>query len=70
MDRGVKGAAAVRSYSRCRLLPVVCRSVYHLGTGPATQGPHALKKGEAEFKDMGMDYWLAKTHEVLARVQV
>ncbi len=25
-----------------------------------------LTKAEAEFKDMGMDYWLGKTREVLA----
>jgi hypothetical protein len=26
-----------------------------------------LKKAEAMFHDMGMDYWLGKTQEVLAR---
>jgi hypothetical protein len=24
---------------------------------------------QAEFKDMGMDYWLKKTQEMLARVE-
>jgi hypothetical protein len=28
-----------------------------------------LKKAEAEFKDVGMDYWLRRTQEVLARVE-
>ena len=28
-----------------------------------------LKKAEAEFKEMGMDYWLAKTQEVLDRLK-
>jgi class 3 adenylate cyclase/tetratricopeptide (TPR) repeat protein len=28
-----------------------------------------LKKAEAEFKDMGMDYWLRRAQEVLARVE-
>jgi len=30
----------------------------------------ALKKAEAEFKEMGIDYWLRRTQEVLERVQV
>ncbi len=32
-------------------------------------GFQTLKKAEAEFKDMGMDYWLRKAQEVLARVE-
>ena len=27
-----------------------------------------LKKAEEMFKEMGMDYWLSRTHEVLKRV--
>jgi len=28
-----------------------------------------LKKAERMFRDMGMDYWVAKTQEVLGRLQ-
>jgi class 3 adenylate cyclase/tetratricopeptide (TPR) repeat protein len=38
-------------------------------TGQKERALEALKKAEAEFKDMGMDYWLKKTQEVLARVE-
>ncbi len=31
--------------------------------------PKSLWKAEAEFKDMGMDYWLRKTQEALARLE-
>jgi hypothetical protein len=30
----------------------------------------ALKKAEAEFRDMGMDYWLHRTQEVLEQVKI
>jgi hypothetical protein len=30
----------------------------------------ALKKAEAEFKDMGMDYWLKRALEVLEQVKI
>jgi class 3 adenylate cyclase/tetratricopeptide (TPR) repeat protein len=38
-------------------------------TGQKDKALETLKKAEAEFKDMGMDYWLQKTQEVLARVE-
>ncbi len=38
-------------------------------TGQTEKALETLKKAEAEFKDMGMDYWLRKTQEVLARVE-
>ena len=38
-------------------------------TGQGEKALDALKKAEAEFKDMGMDYWLRKAQEVLARVE-
>jgi hypothetical protein len=28
-----------------------------------------LKNSEAEFKEMGMDYWLRRTQEMLARLE-
>ncbi len=37
--------------------------------GQTDKALEALKKAEAEFKDMGMDYWLRRTQEVLERVE-
>jgi tetratricopeptide (TPR) repeat protein len=41
----------------------------HADAGQPEKALKALKKAEAEFKDMGMDYWLQKTQEVLSRVE-
>jgi tetratricopeptide (TPR) repeat protein len=38
-------------------------------TGQREKALEALNKAEAEFKDMGMDYWLRRTEEVLERVK-
>jgi G-protein signaling modulator 2 len=38
-------------------------------TGQREKALETLKKAETEFKDMGMDYWLRRTQEVLERVQ-
>ena len=38
-------------------------------TGQKDKALKALKKAEAEFRDMGMDYHLRRTQEVLARVK-
>ena len=38
-------------------------------TGQKEKALEYLKKAEAEFRDMGMDYWLRRTQEVLERVQ-
>jgi class 3 adenylate cyclase/tetratricopeptide (TPR) repeat protein len=38
-------------------------------TGQPDKALEALKKAEAEFRDMGMDYWLRRTEEVLAKVE-
>jgi hypothetical protein len=37
-------------------------------TGKNEKAYNVLKKAEKNFHDMGMDYWLAKTQEVLARL--
>ena len=57
-----------------RLKPYESVAYLYLGelyadTGQTEKALDALKKAEAEFKDMGMDYWLRRTHEVLGRVQ-
>ena len=38
-------------------------------TGPKEKALETLKKAEAACQEMGMDYWLRRTQEVLARVQ-
>ncbi len=38
----------------------------YVDTGQREKGLKNLKKAEATFKEMGMDYWLARTREVLS----
>ena len=38
-------------------------------TGQKEKALKTLKKAESEFRDMGIDYWLRSTQEVLERVQ-
>jgi tetratricopeptide (TPR) repeat protein len=57
-----------------RLRPESAKGHITLGELYANAGQNdkaleALKKAEAEFKDMGMDYWLKKAQDALARVQ-
>ncbi len=42
---------------------------YFIEMGFKEKGLQFLKKAEAEFKDMGMDYWLRRTQEALESVQ-
>jgi tetratricopeptide (TPR) repeat protein len=56
------------------LRPFASQGYHRLGelyadTGQKEKAVKALTKAEAEFKDMGMDYWLRKTQEALARVE-
>jgi hypothetical protein len=37
-------------------------------TGQKEKALEHLKKAEERFQEMGMDYWLAKTQEVLERL--
>ena len=57
-----------------RIKPWQAEGYLYLGelyadTGQKDKALEALKKAEAEFNDMGMDYWLRVTQEVLARVE-
>jgi tetratricopeptide (TPR) repeat protein len=57
-----------------QLKPWVYQGYLYLGelyadTGQREKALKTLKKAEAAFKEMGMDYWLDKTQEVLKRVQ-
>ena len=57
-----------------KLRPFCANGYFYLGeayidTGQKEKALEALKKAEAEFQDMGMDYWLRRTHEVMAKLQ-
>ena len=57
-----------------KLRPFAWQDHLYLGelyadNGQKDKALETLKKAEDEFKDMGMDYWLRKTQEVLARVE-
>jgi tetratricopeptide (TPR) repeat protein len=41
---------------------------FYADTGQKEKGQENLKKAEQMFQEMGMDYWLAKTQEVLNRL--
>jgi tetratricopeptide (TPR) repeat protein len=64
----------IRMLEELKLRPWLAEGYLFLGelyadTGQNEKALEALKKAEAEFKDMGMDYWLRRTKEVLARIQ-
>ncbi len=55
------------------LRPFACRGYLWLGevyaeSGRREEALETLKKAEAIFREMGMDYWLAKAQETLARL--
>ena len=43
--------------------------VLYADTGQKEKALKTLKKAEAEFQDMGMDYYLQKTQEALERIR-
>jgi len=64
----------IRMLEELKLRPHQAEGYLFLGelyadSGWKEKALEALKKAEAEFKDMGMDYWLNKTQEALARVE-
>ena len=57
-----------------KLRPYVYQGHLYLGelyanTCQSEKALDFLEKAEGMFQDMGMDYWLRRTQEVLARVQ-
>jgi len=57
-----------------KLRPLFSLGYYYLGelyidTGQGEKALETLKKAEGMFQEMGMDYWLRRTQEVLERVQ-
>jgi class 3 adenylate cyclase/tetratricopeptide (TPR) repeat protein len=64
----------IRELDELKFRPWSRQGLFYLGelyadTGQKEKAIETLKKAEAEFKDMGIDYWLRKTREVLARVE-
>jgi tetratricopeptide (TPR) repeat protein len=64
----------IRMLEEIKLRPWLAESYLFLGelyadTGQMEKALEALKKAEAEFSEMGMDYWLRRTQEVLERVE-
>jgi len=56
------------------LKPLSSQGHYYLGELYANRGQkrkalEALKKAEGMMQEMGMDYWLRRTQEVLERVE-
>ena len=64
----------IRISDESKTKPALAEGYLYLGelyadTGQTENALETLKKAEAEFRDMGMDYWLHRTQDVLARVQ-
>jgi len=65
---------AIEIFSELEMKPWCAIAYSELGalyadTGQKEAATENLKKAEAEFQDMGMDYWLRRTQEVLDRVE-
>jgi tetratricopeptide (TPR) repeat protein len=63
----------IKILDELRLRPFSAQRYLFLGElyadrGQREKAQESLKKAEAMFQDMGMDYWLAKTQEVFARL--
>ncbi len=60
--------------SKLGMKPYCAQGYFYLGelrvsTGKSQLGTKNLKKAERMFKEMGMEYWLRKTQEVLDRFE-
>lgn len=56
-----------------RLKPYISQGYLHLGelyidSGQKAKALEKLRKAQKMFREMGMDYWLARTQKVLARL--
>ncbi|UCC59579.1 MAG: hypothetical protein JSV02_07435, partial [Dehalococcoidia bacterium] len=63
----------IKILDELKLKPFLSIGYLYLGefyteTGRNDKALEALRKAEAEFTEMGMDYWLRRTQEVLARM--
>jgi tetratricopeptide (TPR) repeat protein len=64
----------IRRADELKLRPFCSNGYFYLGeaymdTGQKEKALEALKKAEAEFRDMGMDYWLRRTQSALEKLQ-
>ncbi len=63
----------IRLLEELKILPYAAQAYLWLGEVYAESGRREkalanLKKAEAMFQEMGMDYWLGRAREVLARL--
>ena len=64
----------LRISDELKLKPILAGAYLHLGElygdmGQAKKALETLKKAEGMFQEMGIDYWLRRTQEVLDKVQ-
>jgi len=65
----------IKIVEEVKLKPLASQGYHYLGelhadTGQKETAREALKKAEAAFHEMGMDYWLHRTQEVLVRINI
>jgi len=63
----------IKLYNKWKLRPLCSEGYLYLGelyadTGQKGKALENLKRAASEFQEMGMDYWLSRTQEVLERV--
>jgi len=64
----------IRILDELKLKPWTSQGYLYLGElyadmGQREKAMETLKKAEGAFQEMGMDYWLCRTQEVLERVE-
>jgi tetratricopeptide (TPR) repeat protein len=64
----------IKIFNEVQLKPLASQGSLYLGelyndNGQKEKALEALKKAEGMMQEMGMDYWLRRTQEVLERVQ-
>jgi tetratricopeptide (TPR) repeat protein len=64
----------IKLYNKWKLRPLCSEGYLYLGelyadTGQKGKALENLKRAASEFQEMGMDYWLSRTQEVLERVE-
>jgi hypothetical protein len=63
MSSGMKFAISLNL-----VCPQTCSTGFSSGAYLGSHSLENLKRAEGMFQEMGMDYWLAKTQEVLGRL--
>ena len=74
MDRAEESIKqGILIFQELELKPYLPQGYLFLGelyadSGQKEKALESLKKAESIFEEMGMDYWLGKTHDILARL--